>query len=202
MDRNGAGRGIAAGQSGLVAGWVGRANVSRCHRGRMAGAYRSDRPDGDWPARYLPPDAGSQTALAARHCARISGRARSAHFHLAQYKPYQFLPSLPATYPDDGRKLVDGVIPDKNFLDGKSVGWLWTDAAIHFDLGRVRNVSALEVHCQGGGGGAVNWPAFACAALSTTDMPPAVQTARGPLPPNTSLAVASAAADRSYTQAR
>ena len=113
------------------------------------------------------------------------GEGASARFHLAQYKPYQFLPTPPATYPDEGRKLVDGVIPDKNFLDNKSVGWLWTDAAIHFDLGRVRNVSALEAHCQGGGGGAVNWPAFACVALSTTDMPPDVQTARGPLPPNT-----------------
>jgi hypothetical protein len=113
------------------------------------------------------------------------GEGEKTHFHLAQFKPYRFVSSLPAAYPDEGRKLVDGVIPDKNFLAGKSVGWLWTDAAIHFDLGRVRNVSTLEVYCQGGGGGAVNWPAFACAALSTQDMPPAMQTARGPLPPNT-----------------
>ena len=81
------------------------------------------------------------------------GDGANTHFHLAQYKPYQILPAPPATYPDEGRKLVDGVIADKNFLDGKSVGRLWTDAAIQFDLGRVRNVSGLEVHCQGGGGG-------------------------------------------------
>src|SRR5205085_1301503 len=92
------------------------------------------------------------------------GAEVNTRFHLAQYHPYQVLPAPPAAYPDDGRKLVDGVIPDANFLAGKSVGWLWTDAVIQFNLGSVRSVSAIEVYCQGGGLGAVNWPAFACAA--------------------------------------
>ena len=112
------------------------------------------------------------------------GEGVKTRFHLAQYRPYQFLPAPAATYPDDGRKLVDGVIPDANFLAGKSVGSLGTDAAIQFNLGSVRSVSAIDVYCQGGGLGAVNWPAFACAALSTTEPAPAVQQARGPLSSN------------------
>jgi len=120
-----------------------------------------------------------------RACAPEYSSGERTHFHLAQYRPYQILPAPAAAYPDDGRKLIDGDIPNVNFLGGKGVGWLRTDAAVHFDLGRTYNVSSLEVHCQGGGLGAVNWPAFAGAALSRTDPPPALQSARGPLPTGT-----------------
>ena len=45
-------------------------------------------------------------------------------FHKAQFRPYQLLPAPPAAYPDNGRKLTDGVVPSGGFLEGKSVGWL------------------------------------------------------------------------------
>lgn len=103
-------------------------------------------------------------------------------FHRALFRPYQFLPAPAAVYPDDGHKLTDGLFAEKGFLEGRSVGWLRTDAGIYFDLGATRYVSSVEVYCEGGGFGAVNWPATAYAALSTLEAPPAVLAARGPLP--------------------
>ncbi|HLV81746.1 MAG TPA: DUF4855 domain-containing protein [Chthonomonadaceae bacterium] len=112
----------------------------------------------------------------------IGETSANVRFHKGLFCPYQFLPAPPATYPDDGRKLTDGILPEKGFLEGKSVGWLWTDATVRFDLGRVRNVSRIEVYCQGGGFGAVNWPAFACAVLSAQPAAPSGLAARGPFP--------------------
>src|SRR5579884_900153 len=119
----------------------------------------------------------------------IGASSAKVRFHKAQFCPYQFLPAPPATYPDDGHKLTDGILPQNGFLEGKSVGWLWTDATLHFDLGRVRNVSRIEVYCQGGGFGAVNWPAFASAVLSVAPAAPSGLAVRGPFPLTTQWAL-------------
>lgn len=82
-------------------------------------------------------------------------------------------------YDDDGTKLVDGVVPERGFLDGKSVGWFSPRASILIDLGQQRNVDAIEVVCQGGGFGAVHWPSGG-AVLSSSTRPPADIVALGP----------------------
>lgn len=110
---------------------------------------------------------------------------QQAPFHLAQFRPYEFLPAPQGAYPDDGRKLTDGVISRNGFADGKNVGWLLTSASVLFDLGSVRNVSRVDVFCLGGGVGAVTWPVYACALLGERNDLPSVLTARGPLPPKT-----------------
>jgi len=110
----------------------------------------------------LHPVKGSRGLRNARLVAGCVG-AEGVSRHAAYGRPYTS--DLPArrTYDDDGRKLTDGVIPASGFGEGRSVGWTVPEAAISFDLGAARRVTAVEVVCQGGSAAWVNWPVDAVA---------------------------------------
>ena len=79
--------------------------------------------------------------------------------NLATGKPYTLDPPFPAQYPDtEGKELTDGVLTEKGFGDGKTVGWLLQPVTVLLDLGAVRTVDAVRVHSQGGGYGWVLHP--------------------------------------------
>lgn len=92
--------------------------------------------------------------------------------HLASGCLYDTDLTARRAYDDDGTKLTDGLVPASGFPEGRSVGWFRPRAAVVLDLGAVRRVSEVQVECQGGGYGAVNWPASPVAFLSATSIPP------------------------------
>lgn len=83
--------------------------------------------------------------------------------NLAAGKPYRLDPPFPAQYPDtDGKELTDGVLTDKGFGDGRTVGWYDQPVSLLLDLGASRPVDAVRVHAQGGGYAAVHSPESFC----------------------------------------
>ena len=89
--------------------------------------------------------------------------------NLALGKPYQLDPPLPAEYPDpEGKKLTDGQLCQQGFGDQRTVGWYNAPVEITLDLRETLPVERVRVHAEGGGYGAVNFPAF-IALLTSTD---------------------------------
>jgi hypothetical protein len=86
--------------------------------------------------------------------------------NLALGKPYTLEPAKKAQYPDDGRKLTDGVL-STGFGDGKTVGWYGTRTSVIVDLGQARKVDKVRVHVEGGGAGAVYLPRSITLSTST-----------------------------------
>jgi len=81
--------------------------------------------------------------------------------NLALGKPYALQPSFPAQYPDtDNKELTDGVLTEKGFGDGKTVGWTSQASivSVFVDLQRQHLIEAVRVHSEGGGYGAVWHP--------------------------------------------
>lgn len=101
--------------------------------------------------------------------------------HLAVEAPYTYSAPAPALYGDSGGELTDGHIPEEGFPSGQSVGFSGAPVSITFDLQTVRELTAAEVHLQGGSYAAVNWPRSAM--MLVADGVPAQRTAgRGPAP--------------------
>mgnify|MGYP003586132995 CR=1 FL=1 len=91
--------------------------------------------------------------------------------NLASGCPYTYDPPFRAKYPDDGgRELTDGEL-SRGFSDGKTVGWAkWEmagDVTVVVDLGAPKPVERVEVHAQGGGAAAVEFPERVGVAVST-----------------------------------
>ncbi len=99
--------------------------------------------------------------------------SESPRTHAALGCRYTFQDRPKGVYDDQGSKLTDGVEPTAGFGEGKSVGWTSAAVSIAFDLGIPRRVDRVEVSCQGGSHGAVNWPAESALLLSQTKPPPA-----------------------------
>lgn len=78
--------------------------------------------------------------------------------NLALGRPYTLDPPFPATYPDSGAELTDGMLTENGFGDGKTVGWVHTSPEVTIDLGGLQKVDAARVHVEGGGHGWVNFP--------------------------------------------
>jgi hypothetical protein len=101
--------------------------------------------------------------------------------HAALGSSYRCSKPSRGIYNDDGTKLTDGIEAVRGFSEGRSVGWMAPSVAVQFDLGRARSVERVEVVCQGGSYGAVNWPAEAVLMLSE-DRPLSGLSQYGPLP--------------------
>lgn len=153
-----------------------------------------DPDSGMWPAVTVPvgrrasavrvriKPTGGKAAPLVRSIALEDGDAAEPAKNRAIGCPYRFTPSIPGLYADTGHFLTDGVVPDKGFAEHRSVGWMQREAQIRFDLGSVQRVTSVEVCCQGGGTGAVNWPAWAVAACSAYAPPPLGPSGTGVLP--------------------
>lgn len=80
--------------------------------------------------------------------------------NLALGKPYELWPAHPEKYGDPQRnRLTDGQVSERGFGDGRMVGWQSHDAEVSLDLGQQSTIDAVRVHTQGGGSGAVRFPA-------------------------------------------
>ncbi len=119
--------------------------------------------------------------MASARIAVESFETESPRTHVALGRRYALSDPPHGVYDDRGGKLTDGVEPTAGFGEGKSVGWTSPMVAVSFDLQRPRRVSRVEVSCQGGSYGAVNWPAEAALLLSQSKTPPALAHA-GPMP--------------------
>jgi len=84
---------------------------------------------------------------------------------LSQEKPYALSVSPSAQYPDDSRKLTDGVIA---FTWAAQAGWYNSADAVYLtlDLGAPSSVSRVEVYAMRSDASAVNLPAEVTMALS------------------------------------
>lgn len=102
--------------------------------------------------------------------------------HLAVGRSYEADPAPTAQYGDRGKELTDGVIPPHGFSSGDTVGWSGGQVAVLFDLGRAQPVDTVEVHLEGGGYAAVNWPGQVLLTTATEAQPPATTNAVGALP--------------------
>jgi len=102
--------------------------------------------------------------------------------HLAQGLPYRLVPAPAAKYGDSGGELTDGVIPAGGFASGGTVGWHNRGVVIAFDLARVVEIDRIEVHVEGGGYAAVNWPNGAVVLLATASAPAPRFAATGTAP--------------------
>ncbi len=102
--------------------------------------------------------------------------------HLAYGRTYTFEPRAKGRYDDDGSKLNDDQEAPGGFSTGKTVGWVNTNASVRFDLGLPMPISSIQVVCQGGGVGGVNWPAEANAYLSSSEPPPTSVSGSGTPP--------------------
>ncbi len=91
--------------------------------------------------------------------------------HAAWRAAYRFDPAPEAAYGDDGTTLTDGYVPAHGFSEHRSVGWYGQDVAIAFDLGQPTPLAGAEIVLQGGGMGAVEWPATAV-LLHSRSTPP------------------------------
>lgn len=79
--------------------------------------------------------------------------------NLASEKPYTVSPSFPARYPDTGGvELTDGLLSERGFGDGRTVGWYGVPVSVIIELGEETAVDALRAHVQGGGFAAVHYP--------------------------------------------
>ncbi|MBC7288619.1 MAG: DUF4855 domain-containing protein [Armatimonadetes bacterium] len=79
--------------------------------------------------------------------------------NLARGKPYTVSPPFEPRYPDTGGvELTDGVLTEAGFGDGRTVGWFEQAATVTIELRQLHRVSAVRVHCQGGGYAAVYFP--------------------------------------------
>ncbi len=90
--------------------------------------------------------------------------------NLASGCSYTYDPPFRAKYPDgSGRELTDGEL-SRGFGDGKTVGWAkWEmarDMTIVVDLGTSKAVERVEVHAQGGGAAAIEYPERVAVAVS------------------------------------
>jgi hypothetical protein len=88
--------------------------------------------------------------------------------NLALRRPYRVEPGWTSKYPDDGKKLTDGVRMTRDFGDGKAVGWSRADPTITLDLGAEHKVDAVGVGVEGGGYAWVCFPEE-IAVLASTD---------------------------------
>lgn len=80
--------------------------------------------------------------------------------NLAQGKPYELVPAHPEKYGDPDRtKLTDGITSQQGFGDGRMVGWQGRDVEVTLDLEQSRAIDGARVHVEGGGMGAVYFPA-------------------------------------------
>ncbi|MEW6360333.1 MAG: DUF4855 domain-containing protein [Planctomycetota bacterium] len=78
---------------------------------------------------------------------------------LARGKPYALDPAHPAKYGDaSGRELTDGMVCEKGFGDGRTVGWSMVEPTAIFDLGREQKIDAIRAHVEGGGHAAIEFP--------------------------------------------
>ncbi|MGQ9731792.1 MAG: discoidin domain-containing protein, partial [Candidatus Zipacnadales bacterium] len=80
--------------------------------------------------------------------------------NLAADCPYRVRPEPARRYPDRGGMLTDGQISERGWGQGRSVGWLGHDVAIHLDLGQVRPIDRVVLYCDGGGSGSVQFPTY------------------------------------------
>jgi hypothetical protein len=79
--------------------------------------------------------------------------------NLARGKPYTVSPAFTARYGDtDGKELTDGVLTERGFSDGRTVGWFSKEVTVWLDLGRVVPVEAVRLFTEGGGYAAVQFP--------------------------------------------
>jgi hypothetical protein len=79
---------------------------------------------------------------------------------LARGKPYDLVPAHPEKYGDPERtRLTDGVISQQGFGDGRMVGWYGHDVEATLDLEQSHAIDGARVHAEGGGVGAVHFPA-------------------------------------------
>lgn len=90
--------------------------------------------------------------------------------NLATDCSYTYDPPFHAKYPDaGGRELTDGEL-SRGFGDGKTVGWAkWEmarDVTIIVDLGASKPVERVELHAQGGGAAAIEFPERTAVAVS------------------------------------
>lgn len=80
--------------------------------------------------------------------------------NLARGKPYELAPAHPEKYGDPERtRLTDGVTSQRGFGDGRMVGWQGRDVEATFDLEQPHAIDGVRVHVEGGGIGAVHFPA-------------------------------------------
>lgn len=80
--------------------------------------------------------------------------------NLASDKPYTLDPAFEAKYPDSGGiELTDGVLSERGFGDGRTVGWYGVPVSVVIDVGTETSVNAFRAHVQGGGHAAVRYPA-------------------------------------------
>lgn len=87
--------------------------------------------------------------------------------HLAYGKSYRVdPPSGKPTYGDEGKFLTDGYVAKAGFLEHKSVGWSNEDVSVVFDLGKSRQVDAIEAVCEYNPAASVYWPSSALAFVS------------------------------------
>ncbi|MGD9519752.1 MAG: DUF4855 domain-containing protein [Armatimonadota bacterium] len=79
--------------------------------------------------------------------------------NLAHLMPYRVEPPFPAKYPDtDGVELTDGMLSERGFSDGRTVGWFGADVTATVDLGAEKSFDSIAVHTEGGGYAAVEYP--------------------------------------------
>lgn len=90
--------------------------------------------------------------------------------NLAADCAYTYEPAFVPTYPDSGnRELSDGAL-STGFGDGKTVGWAsWSgagDVVATLDLGGGKDIDSIDVHAQGGGQAAIEFPERITASVS------------------------------------
>lgn len=80
--------------------------------------------------------------------------------NLARGRPYELSPAHPEKYGDPQRvKLTDGVTSQGGFGDGRMVGWYGREVEVTIDLEQAQAIDGTRLHVQGGGMGAVCFPA-------------------------------------------
>jgi len=87
--------------------------------------------------------------------------------NLGLRRPYRVAPPWTSKYPDDGKKLTDGVRMAHDFSEGKAVGWSLADPTITIDLGQEHPVDSVNVGAEGGGLGWVFLPTQVTVLVST-----------------------------------
>ncbi len=88
--------------------------------------------------------------------------------NLAARRPYILEPQHLVHYPDtDNRELTDGKLTERGFGDGRTVGWHGLAPTVAVDLGREQIIDGGRLHMDGGGHGAVNFPARLDLLVST-----------------------------------
>ena len=103
--------------------------------------------------------------------------------NLAYGCAYTVDPDFPRRYPDRGGMLTDGEASTQGWTQGRSVGWWGTDLTVRLDLGSVRPVDRVVVHCDGGGHAAVSFPDWLRVGLSEQESPvPTASSGLGPAP--------------------